>query len=121
VEVNLEMAWDSPETLILIAVVVVFLFGASRIPQFARALGSARREFDQAWRGITPPQSASSVQPVPGGQAPPAAPYSNPAQSSGGEDPIITAARNEGIVTEGKTRQQIASDLAWKLKQKESA
>jgi sec-independent protein translocase protein TatA len=108
------MAWDDPVVLVLIAAVVVLLFGSSKIPQFARALGSARREFDQAWRGIAQPQSSSSS------NQPAANPTVSPAQAVTPEDPIITAAKNEGIPTEGKTKQQIASDLAWKLKQKDS-
>ena len=30
-------------------------------------------------------------------------------------DPLVVAARNEGIVTTGKTREQIATELAMKL------
>jgi sec-independent protein translocase protein TatA len=111
------MAWDDPVVWVLIAAIVIFLFGASKIPQFARSIGSARREFEQAWKGTGQPPSAVQAQPTPAQTTPtPAA----TAQAFGADDPIVVAARNEGIVTEGKTRQQIASDLAWKLKQKES-
>jgi sec-independent protein translocase protein TatA len=118
----LQMAWDDPLVWILIAAVVIFLFGSAKIPQFARALGTARKEFDQAWRSMSQPQSASG-QTMPSGQVANAtvSPDYAPTKASVGEDPIITAARNEGIITEGRTRQQIASDLAWKLKQKDSA
>src|SRR5579884_810728 len=34
------------------------------------------------------------------------------------DDPLIIAAKREGIITEGKTREQIASELAWKLNKK---
>jgi sec-independent protein translocase protein TatA len=110
------MVLEDPVVWVLIVVAIVLLFGSSRIPQFARALGSARREFEQAWRGMSQPQSSTS-QPVANAAVSPSYPSS---QASNPEDPIITAARNEGIPTEGKTRQQIASDLAWKLKQKDS-
>jgi sec-independent protein translocase protein TatA len=112
------MAWDDPIVWILIAAIVVFLFGASKIPQFARSIGAARREFEQAWKGTSPPATGMQAQPMPVQATPPPAPATT--QAFGADDPIIVAARNEGIVTEGKTRQQIASDLAWKLKQKES-
>lgn len=112
------MAWDDPVVWVLIAAIVIFLFGASKIPQFARSIGSARREFEQAWKGTGQPAAAVPVQPTPVQTTPP--PSTGAVQTFGAEDPIVVAARNEGIVTEGKTRQQIASDLAWKLKQKES-
>ncbi len=112
------MGFDDPVVWILIVAVVVFLFGASRIPQFARSLGSARREFEQAWRGGGGAPTTMNMQQTPVQTNP------MPTQSTNtpvSDDPVIVAARNEGIVTEGKTRQQIASELAWKLKQKESA
>ena len=47
------MALDDPIVWVLIAAVVIFLFGANKIPQFAKAIGQARREFDQASKEIT--------------------------------------------------------------------
>ena len=38
------MSFDDPIVWVLLATVVVFLFGASRIPQFARAIGQARND-----------------------------------------------------------------------------
>jgi len=46
---TLAYIWDSnPGVLILILVVVVLLFGANKIPELARGLGKARREFKRA-------------------------------------------------------------------------
>jgi TatA/E family protein of Tat protein translocase len=44
----------SPEILIPIVLVAV-LFGSAKIPEFARSLGSARREFDRGARGDAEP------------------------------------------------------------------
>lgn len=88
------MGLDDPTVWILIALIVVFMFGASKIPQLARSLGQARREFDNASKGITSTNSSME------------------------SDPLILAAQKEGIDTTGKTREQIASDLAWKLSKK---
>ena len=104
------MALDDPVVWVLIVAVIVFLFGANKIPQIAKGIGQARREFEMASKGITDPlSSVTSARPV-----------TNTTPANGGtqteEDPLITAAKKEGIETQGKTRDQIASELAWKLK-----
>jgi sec-independent protein translocase protein TatA len=96
------LALDDPVVIILIAAVVILLFGASRIPQLARSLGQARREFDRGSKGDT-----TGVQPV-------AVSAASPAQ----DDPLVIAAQKEGIDTQGKTKEQIASELSWKLNRK---
>lgn len=110
------MALDDPIVWILIIAVVVFLFGSSKIPQFARALGQARKEFDQGWKGVTSPASQTPVADAGQTQPPMTPPQVN---SLGAADPLVLAAQNEGIDTRGKTRDQIATELAWKLKEKQ--
>ena len=98
------MAWDDPVVWILIIAAIVFLFGASRIPQFARSLGQARREFEKGSKGEpagNPPSNSAS-----GSSAP------------SSDDPLVVAAQKEGIDTQGKTKEQIASELSWKLNRK---
>jgi sec-independent protein translocase protein TatA len=97
------MAFDDPLVWVLIAAVIIFLFGSSKIPALARSLGQARREFDGAFRGQLNNNSSAPLE------------NKNPhtAESS---DSLIQAAEKEGIDTKGKTREQIASELAWKLK-----
>ena len=118
------MAFDDPVVWVLIIAVVVFLFGANKIPQFAKAIGQARREFDQASKEIRNP-SPATPEAVPQqagafGYAPAAtaavSPVATAAQPS--TDPLVQAAQKEGIDTQGKTRDQIATELAWKLKSK---
>jgi sec-independent protein translocase protein TatA len=101
------MAWDDPIVWILIIAVVVFLFGASRIPQFAKALGQARREFDKGSKG-----ESDNSQAVAATQSPAATSALSPS------DPLVVAAQREGIDTQGKTKEQIASELSWKLNKK---
>ena len=98
------MGFDDPVVIILILAVVVLLFGASRIPQFARSLGQARREFEKGAKGDDSP--VTTAVPV-GASASPAA-----------DDPLVVAAQKEGIDTQGKTKEQIASELSWKLNRK---
>lgn len=97
------MAWDDPVVWILIIAAVVFLFGASRIPQFARSLGQARKEFEKGSRG------------EPAGNPPATVAVS---ASPASDDPLVAAAQKEGIDTQGKTKEQIASELSWKLNKK---
>jgi sec-independent protein translocase protein TatA len=89
------MAFDDPIVWILIGTVIIFLFGANKIPGLARALGQARREFDNAAKGITTTNATIDS-----------------------DDPLILAAQKEGIDTVGKTREQIASEISSKLSKK---
>jgi sec-independent protein translocase protein TatA len=41
---------DSEWGLIIVAVVLLLLFGGSKLPQFARSLGSAKKEFEKGSR-----------------------------------------------------------------------
>jgi sec-independent protein translocase protein TatA len=97
------LGFDDPVVIVLILAVVILIFGASRIPQLARSLGSARREFEKGAKGETDsPQNVavvSSASPAP-------------------DDPLVVAAQKEGIETQGKTKEQIASELSWKLNRK---
>jgi sec-independent protein translocase protein TatA len=102
------MALDDPVVLLLIVVAVIFLFGGSRIPGLARALGEARREFDRGFRGQPP-----GAQPQPE-----TSPVSSTQGAISPDDPLVVAAQREGIDTKGKTREQIASELSWKLNKK---
>jgi len=96
------MALDDPVVIILIAAVVILLFGASRIPSLARSLGQARREFEKGSKG----------------ESPGATPVAVTNASPGPDDPLVVAAQKEGIDTQGKTKEQIASELSWKLNRK---
>ena len=96
------MGFDDPIVIILIVAVVVLLFGASRIPKFARSLGQARKEFEKGSKGDTVEAPTNQVA----------------ASSPSADDPLVVAAQKEGIDTKGKTKEQIASELSWKLNRK---
>ncbi|MEY2571481.1 MAG: hypothetical protein QOE63_1831 [Acidimicrobiaceae bacterium] len=40
-----------PQEIIIIALVVLVLFGGSKIPQLARSLGQAKKEFEEGTKG----------------------------------------------------------------------
>ena len=59
--------WDSPMHLLIIAVVILVLFGGRKIPEVMKGLGQGVREFKEGMRGDqTPPTTppTQSAQPV---------------------------------------------------------
>ena len=104
-----------------------FTWILKQIAEATKTIGQARRELDGALKGITNPASlllkpiTTSPQqlataPVPQGAV------VNPGQKITVQpkpapvvDPLVVAAKNEGIDTKGKTREQIATELAIKL------
>jgi sec-independent protein translocase protein TatA len=90
------MALDALELIIIaLLVVVIFMWGPTKIPQMARALGLAKKEFQDASKG------------EPGAQ-----PVSQPPSPTG--DLLIDTARRLGISTEGKSREQISEEIVRK-------
>jgi sec-independent protein translocase protein TatA len=53
--------WDSPMHLLIIAVVILVLFGGRKIPEVMRGLGQGVREFKEGMRGDQPAQSTESA------------------------------------------------------------
>ncbi len=95
------MALPSGMELIVIAVIIVaiLLWGPKQLPQLARSIGEAKKEWEKAstqgqtftTQILTPPASA--------------------------EDTLIKTARELCITTEGKTKDQISTEIVQKAKQ----
>lgn len=77
-----------PDILIVGAVILVLLFGGSKLPELARALGSAKNEFEQASKdagakgsGTAAPGATGTEPSTPASTSPPSssAPSSSPA------------------------------------------
>lgn len=91
------MALEGYELLIVVGIlVVVFLWGPQKLPELARSIGLAKKEFEKAAKEVSTPTTSTSA----------------PTQPT--SDPLITAARSLGISTEGKTKEQIAKEIAEK-------
>lgn len=56
--------WDSPMHLLIIAVVILVLFGGRKIPEVMRGLGQGVREFKEGMRGDQPAQPAQTPPPA---------------------------------------------------------
>jgi sec-independent protein translocase protein TatA len=86
-------AGDPFQILLILAVVAVLLiWGPQKIPELARSLGRARREFDDASKGLI--QQAAS-----------------PSTNTPSPDTLIETAQKLGIDTQGKTRQEISDEI----------
>lgn len=48
--------WTSPTHIILLLLIALLLFGAKRLPEIGRSLGTGMREFKDSVTGVTPPE-----------------------------------------------------------------
>lgn len=94
------MALVGYEWLIVVGVLlVVFLWGPQKLPELAKSIGLAKREFDKAAKEVSS-MSTTSV--------------GTTQSTEPAVDPLITAARSLGLSTEGKTKEAIAKEIAEK-------
>ena len=82
------MGWQE---LLIILLIIVFIFGAARIKDIAKALGESIREFK---KGMAEPTKREE------------------------KETLIEAARKMGIETEGKTVKQIVDEMAERAMEK---
>ena len=95
------MALVGYEWLIVVGILlVVFLWGPQKLPELAKSIGLAKKEFEKAAKEVSTSTAA------------PATPTVQTAAAA--TDPLIVAARSLGITTEGKTKEQIAKEIADK-------
>jgi len=122
------MALDPLELATIVGIIVVlFLWGPQKIPELARMIGRARKEFDNATREfqsvansiqdgtnplfapLTSPPPTPLPQPGVRSALPPTPSPSQPVKT--GDQLLIEAARKLGISTQGKTREQIQEEI----------
>jgi sec-independent protein translocase protein TatA len=97
------MALDPIEWIVIgVIVVVIFMWGPSKIPELAKSIGLARKELDNAKLQIANPTQALV-------QA--ATQSTTPMAATNTDDLLIQTARKMGVVTEGKTREQITNEM----------
>ncbi|MBI2649266.1 MAG: twin-arginine translocase TatA/TatE family subunit [Thaumarchaeota archaeon] len=92
------MAITPIEIAVLAVVVIIFvMWGPKKIPELARALGRARKEFSEGAKDAQTPPDASGA-----------------AQPESTDDTLLETARKLGITTEGKTAEQISQEIVSK-------
>ena len=87
------LAFLGTQELIIVAVVVFLLFGATKIPELARSLGRAKAEYQKASREAAAEESKATSE----------------------DEKTLRAAREMGIPTEGRPIADIKADLQKKL------
>ena len=93
------MALMGYEWLVVVAVIaIIFLWGPQKLPELARSIGIAKQEFEKAGKEGFAGTSSTA-----------AAPATQP-----GTDALVLAANELGVSTEGKTREEIAKEIAAK-------
>jgi sec-independent protein translocase protein TatA len=91
------LALDPIEILVIVGAVAVFLmWSPQKLPEMARALGQAKREFDKAVHEVS---TAASTPPPTQGKP---------------DDQIVATAKRLGISTDGKTNEQISQEIVSK-------
>jgi sec-independent protein translocase protein TatA len=85
---------------------VIILWGPSKIPQLAIALGKAKDEFTRASR-------ESKIASL---GAPQALTVATSSTIQGDDDLLLSTAKKLGISTEGKSRQLISEEVSLKVK-----
>ena len=88
------------EWLVILAIVaIILLWGPSKLPELARALGRAKGEFEKASRELKKPSSTLTGQ-----------------VERSSDKVLIETAKKLGINTEDKTKEQISEEILHKAK-----
>ena len=105
---------DGFEAIAIVAVLaVVFLWGPDKLPEIARAMAEAKKEFDKASKEASRAyQQATALTPattLPLDSATQPA-IAQPAIGPPPTEAVIVAAKSMGISTEGKTREELVKE-----------
>jgi sec-independent protein translocase protein TatA len=96
-----------------VVAIVLIMWGPAKIPEFARAFGRAKGEFSKAQKEFTDAAATTSSAPT---ATVAAAPIASAQTLKSKDEMLLEAARNLGISTDGKTREQITEEINVKVK-----
>jgi TatA/E family protein of Tat protein translocase len=96
-----------------VVAIVIIMWGPAKIPEFARSLGRAKGEFERASKEFSD-AATSTLNPPATATAAQVQFARTPLKSS--DEVLLETARNLGIETMGKTREQITDEISIKVK-----
>ena len=94
-----------------VVAIVIIMWGPAKIPEFAKALGRAKGEFGKAQKEFTAAANETAAQPTQQVVAPAAPPTIKTKDQI-----LLETAQKLGILTEGKTREQLTEEISVKVK-----
>ena len=99
---------------VAIVIVVLLLWGPSQLPKIAKAFGEAKKEFQKATKEAEEMKKevSEAVQPITETVS------TATSELKKVDDKLLEVARQLGISTEGKTRDQIADEILKLTKKK---
>jgi len=103
------MPFIGPWEIALILVIVLILFGPKKLPELAKSVGDALRQYRVATEGSTQAQKTTAT---------PERTDSMSATAKSDEPLLVETAKTLGISTEGKTPEQISNEIVEATKKK---
>jgi len=103
------MPFIGPWEIALILVVVLILFGPKKLPELARSIGDAIRQYRSATEGSSAQTTATPVKTE-----------SPPATAKSDVQLLVETAEKLNISTEGKTPEQISNEIIEAKKKTET-
>jgi sec-independent protein translocase protein TatA len=106
------MTFIGPWEIALILLIVLILFGPKKLPELAKSVGQAVREYKRASEGVMEELSSPTIKP--------SVTQEKPTQNIVEEKEkkaLIEAAKKLGIETEGKTIEQISEEIMKKAEE----
>jgi sec-independent protein translocase protein TatA len=88
-----------------VVAIVIIMWGPAKIPEFAKSLGRAKGEFSKAQKEFT--EAANMTEKSPSTAQP---------TVRSKDEVLLTTAKDLGIATEGKTKEQISEEITVKVK-----
>lgn len=97
------------EWIILAVLAIILLFGAKKLPEIARSLGRAKKEFERGKRELEKELREEEV------KSSTHTSTTSSATTTPSESKIVKAARELGIETQGKSEEELKKEIAKKV------